>query len=193
MSDVWLRRNLFVGMPVTFPPQRRFILLGVAAAILLLFLALPTRKNYFQSAIPESSDKPNPGSFDADDFDPPFTHPAPVPGKKPVVDESVSTSHGNLGSGFAKLQRTDIETTTPPVLKSLDSDAKIGAYTWGFNVLDNLYLRNGTFYLVTSDKSRLPSKAEIMLKLHLETQDDEEDEGSQVRFINRLLTFPPPP
>ena len=166
----------FVGMPVSFP-QRRFILLGIAAAILLLFLALPTRTSYFQPGIPESNHRPNAGSLDADDFDPPSTHPPLVTGIKPVVEESTSTSHGKVKTGFARLQRTDIETTTPSVLRSLDSDVKIGAYEWGFNVLDKLYSRNGTFYLVTSDKSRLPSKAEIILKLHLTTQEDEEDEG----------------
>ncbi|KAE9403554.1 hypothetical protein BT96DRAFT_878635 [Gymnopus androsaceus JB14] len=32
-----------------------------------------------------------------------------------------------------------------------------GAHSYGYSIFDNLYLRNGTFYVVTADRSRFPS------------------------------------
>jgi hypothetical protein len=66
----------------------------------------------------------------------------------------------------------------------LGSDLKVGAHTWGYSVLDRLYLRNGTFYIVTSDRDSLPTKAEIIHRLgRISTQGDEDDEGSEVKPV----------
>lgn len=73
----------------------------------------------------------------------------------------------------------EVETTAPMVTYR---DTKIGAHTWGFNVLDNIYLRNGTFYIVTNDRDSVPPKEEIIHRLgRLSTHDDQDDEGSEVR------------
>ena len=82
----------------------------------------------------------------------------------------------------AQIQPTDLETTSPLVPYALGSDLRVGAHTWGYSVLDRLYLRNGTFYLVTSDRANLPPKEEIIHRLgRVSTQGDEDDEGSEVR------------
>ncbi|TEB37366.1 hypothetical protein FA13DRAFT_1726446 [Coprinellus micaceus] len=85
-----------------------------------------------------------------------------------------------------RTQPTDLGTTTPSVPYALGSDLKVGAHTWGYSVLDRLYLRNGTFYIVTSDRDSLPTKAEIIHRLgRISTQGDEDDEGSElVKYIS---------
>lgn len=87
----------------------------------------------------------------------------------------------------ARMQPTDLGTTTPPVFYALGSDLKVGAHTWGYSVLDRLYLRNGTFYIVTSDRDSLPTKAEIIHRLgRISTQGDEDDEGSEVKPLFQI-------
>ena len=89
----------------------------------------------------------------------------------------------------AQTQPTDLETTTPMVPYVLGSDVPVGAHTWGYNVLDRLYLRNGTFYIVTSNRESVPPKVEIIHRLRrISTQGDEDDEGSEVRppFYSRV-------
>ncbi|KAJ3538606.1 hypothetical protein NMY22_g5094 [Coprinellus aureogranulatus] len=174
------------GMPTSFRPlqQRRYLLLGVVAAILLLLLILPSQSDHFSLSKSKANGKPAPDSVVLDDdFELDIHAGNPTHVDKPVAGHPASPSSSKSEHGH-RLQRTDVETTSPFVLKSLDSDIKVGAYTWGFNVLDKLYLRNGTFYVVTSDRSRLPAKEQIIERLRLETQDGEEDEGAHlVEFI----------
>lgn len=82
----------------------------------------------------------------------------------------------------ARTQPTGLGITSLLVPYALGPDLKVGAHTWGYSVLDRLYLRNGTFIIVTSDRSSLPLKEEIIHRLgRVSTQGDEDDEGSEVR------------
>lgn len=167
--------------------QRRFVLLGVAVTILVLLLILPSQSDHFSISAPKSlqwGSKPGltNSPLEADDSDADYAAGSPTLISKPAGANSPSSPAPNqphIDSG-SRVQPTDIETTSPFVPKALDSDIKVGAYTWGFNVLDRLYLRNGTFYVVTSDRSRVPTKQQIIERLRLTTPEDEEDEGSQV-------------
>lgn len=178
------------GMAVSFrSQQRRFVLLGAAVAILVLLLILPSQSDHFSISTPKSLQGNKKlghveSTFDtgADDDYAAGTHtlvskPAVAIPPSPHSPHPPNTPHVDSGS---RLQPTDLETTSPFVLKELGSDVKVGAYTWGFNVLDRLYLRNGVFYVVTSDPNRVPSKAEIIERLRLTTPEEEEDEGAQV-------------
>jgi len=60
---------------------------------------------------------------------------------KSQYKETISSGPNDVG----------IETTIPG-----------SAYTQGITVLDNLYLRNGTLFVLTVDQSKFPSKAEMM-------------------------------
>ncbi|KAJ3523232.1 hypothetical protein NMY22_g11535 [Coprinellus aureogranulatus] len=102
-----------------------------------------------------------------------------------TANPSSNTDNQSASQSVSEVRPWEVETTTPTVPLSPTSQTRVGAHTWGFNVLDNLYLRNGTFYVLTSDKESVPSKVEIIHRLgRISTHGDEDDEGSNlVQYI----------
>ncbi|KAJ7773830.1 hypothetical protein B0H16DRAFT_1303994 [Mycena metata] len=80
----------------------------------------------------------------------------------------------NLGLRLLPYQRNATESTEqpflhwpPPSTDANPSDFKHttipgGAHVHGFTVLDNIYLRNGTFYVVTMDRSTFPPRNRLL-------------------------------
>ena len=160
--------------------ERRSILVGVAIALgLLLFIwasyespSSSTTPDGFHGDPKQNEDSQEPGNSGSPK-QPASSTPGPHPDEPPLPG--------------TQLRSTDLETTIPMVPHKLDSDVKVGAGTWGFNVLDKLYLRNGTFYIVTNDRNVIPTKMEIILRLgRFSTQGDEDDEGSEVGWTSIL-------
>lgn len=154
--------------------ERRSILVGVAISLGLFFFVWASYQSHSPSTKPgalhgvpeQNEDSLEPGHFGSPK--------QPTGGKAgPHLDEPPLPG--------TQLQSTDLETGVPMVPYKLDSDVKVGASTWGFNVLDKLYLRNGTFYIVANDRNVIPTKKEIIHRLgRFSTQSDEDDEGSEV-------------
>lgn len=154
--------------------ERRSILVGVAISLgLLLFIWASYQSNSSSSTLDALHGAPeqNEDSLGPGHFGGPKQPTSSKPGPHLVEPPLPGT----------QLQSTDLETTVPMVPYKLDSDVKVGAGTWGFNVLDKLYLWNGTFYIVANDRNIVPTKKEIIHRLgRFSTQSDEDDEGSEV-------------
>lgn len=128
--------------------QRRFVVLGaIASAVLVLFLLSA------QDHIPV----PKPSSWR------PYHHyeqqnlAGNVTLQKPV---KTSSSTGARLAGT--LRPSHAETTIPQVLRSLDSTTRVNAWSDGFTMFDTLYLKNGTFYAVTTHPQDFPPRDHIM-------------------------------
>ncbi|KIK70046.1 hypothetical protein GYMLUDRAFT_150961 [Collybiopsis luxurians FD-317 M1] len=60
-----------------------------------------------------------------------------------------------------------------------------GAHAYGYTLFDNLYLRNGTFYVVTEERSRFPAlDALLSAPLDLEKDADLKANDSHLQFIS---------
>ncbi|KAG6856928.1 hypothetical protein H0H87_012179 [Tephrocybe sp. NHM501043] len=103
------------------------------------------------------------------DYEPPLRPPG-TPNDREVI---VTPASPQKTTGI----NTDIEPDSPPSTPAVSSDLDkvdpppaIGPYTAipegahspGFTLLDNLYLWNGTFYLITSDVSKFPAVADMI-------------------------------
>ncbi|KAF8960157.1 hypothetical protein BDZ97DRAFT_2040215 [Flammula alnicola] len=64
-----------------------------------------------------------------------------------------TSSTGTIRPAILGPNDVGVETTIPE-----------GAYTQGFTVMDNLYMRDGTFFVLTSDASKFPSRPDMIAR-----------------------------
>lgn len=81
-------------------------------------------------------------------------------------DEDVQRPDTNSHVESASLPTPIIDIPTPPSSEEVFNETTIpgGAYIQGLTVLDNLYMRNGTFYILTSNVSQFPSRSDMIAK-----------------------------
>lgn len=148
--------------------QRHLALFGAVVAICLFLLLLATHSGEWRISAPRLR------IFQ-------------WPSQSKYAQESGHTCQKSVGQN-SEVRPWEVETSAPMVPNGQNSNTKVGAHTWGFNVLDNLYLRNGTFYIVTSDRDNVPPKEEIIHRLgRFSTHGDQDDEGSEVSFASVCL------
>ncbi|RXW21580.1 hypothetical protein EST38_g4287 [Candolleomyces aberdarensis] len=99
------------------------------------------------------------------------------------ASEEVPSSHSSLPH-TNYLASTDEETTIPSTALASDPSVTIPAQTYGFTVFDKLYLRNGTFFVVTKDPKSMPPRERILSKGEAPGSPDEPATDEDLQFIS---------
>lgn len=90
----------------------------------------------------------------------------PIPQPKPanaVADAIDPMEESDYGSPDFKYPDSTIMSSSMSLTSSLETTVPNGALIHGFFVLDNLVVHNGTFYIVTRNRSAFPEKKEDLV------------------------------
>ncbi|CAK5272741.1 unnamed protein product, partial [Mycena citricolor] len=81
---------------------------------------------------------------------------------------------------------TEPETTTGrPTTRYPPTTIPSGAHAHGYTLFDHMYLRNGTFYVVTANRSAFPPIPQLLAPPHLLGEKQKQDAGdAEIRFIS---------
>jgi hypothetical protein len=71
---------------------------------------------------------------------------------------------GHSASSDTFLASTEEETTIPSTVSASDPSVRVSAHAYGYTIFDKLYLRNGTFFVVTRDVESMPARERILSK-----------------------------
>ncbi|KAF5383177.1 hypothetical protein D9615_004897 [Tricholomella constricta] len=120
-------------------------------------------------------------------YEPPLRAPPKEAAEKVVVTPpaakttTTTTAPPDINGGSASNEETEEK---PPAIGRFTTIPD-GSHVEGFTLVDNLYLRNGTFYVVTSDVSKFPPvRNMISLPLKLELDVNLEPTDEQLQFLS---------
>ncbi|KAJ2914187.1 hypothetical protein MD484_g6236, partial [Candolleomyces efflorescens] len=153
--------------------QMRLLILSSAGFVFLLFLftqrestslPAPWRKSTSASGSGDLPMVPVNHGLEDDEFE------LGGPGNYDSSSSSSSSSPSSVNppttpiTPTSHIASTDEETTIPSTVSSSDPSVRVEAHTYGFTVFDKLYLRNGTFFVVTKDAGAFPPRGRILFK-----------------------------
>lgn len=112
---------------------------------------------------------------------PPNTHNKPVATASAVSDDVDLEEESDYGSPDFEYPNQASASFSMSLTSSLETTIPNGAIINGFSVFDNLVTHNGTFYIVTRNRSAFPKKEDIVWRPYLSGQ-VERDPHEDVRI-----------
>ncbi|KAJ2925006.1 hypothetical protein H1R20_g12078, partial [Candolleomyces eurysporus] len=161
--------------------QLRFLIFSAIGLIFFFFLFterehIPTPKARSWHT-PVQQDLPVPVNQDTDSFE------LEAGDAGNYASEEVPSSPSSLPH-TNYLASTEEETTIPSTSLASDPSVSVSAHAYGFTVFDKLYLRNGTFFVVTKDLKSMPPRERILSKVGAEGWSEEPATDQDLQFIS---------
>lgn len=177
-------------MPMLLPLPRRvfylaLVIIGVLAFLSHVFDAGPSIAGVYESTLKWGPPDPAP-KVDTPPRVPPGDSDA-TEGEHPLDDHPPNPPQLTGPSTPAHASEPNSESQPEPVTDYiLDSMAETsipkGAHVHGFTVFDNLYLRGGTFYVLTSDVDAFPPRRNLIAKPLESGRGNDHEPSDNVRY-----------